>query len=227
MTQRLILFDIDGTLLRAQNSGRLSTRAAMLDVFGTEANIMAHQFGGKTDWFTLAELLTEHGYTAEMIGQQMNVYETALARHLETIILEHSTTAFPGALTAVNAFRQQPDSVVMGIVTGNCSTTAPIKLRAAGYDTAWFPVGAYGSEALERDDLPALALERAVQHTGWSLRPEQVIVVGDTPADIACARALGAVAVAVTTGYSSREALADADMILDDLAALPGIIATL
>ena len=114
----------------------------------------------------------------------------------------------------------------MGILTGNVSTTAPIKLRAAGYDPDWFPVGAYGSERMERDDLPALAVERAEKIIGRRIAPEQVVIIGDTPADVSCARALGAVAVAVLTGFSSRDELAatQPDYLLDDLSQFFGAV---
>jgi phosphoglycolate phosphatase-like HAD superfamily hydrolase len=117
-------------------------------------------------------------------------------------------------------------SPTMGILTGNVSTTAPIKLRAAGFDPEWFPVGAYGSERMERDDLPALAVERAEKILGRRIAPGQVVIVGDTPQDVSCARALGAVAVAVLTGFSSREELAatQPDYLLDDLSQFFGTV---
>lgn len=215
---QLILFDIDGTLLRTKGPGRESTRAAMLEVFGSCGSLDSHIFGGKTDWQTLVELLAEAGVTSDHIEQQMSVYEVALARHLTRIINDYPALPCPGALDVVHTLRQH-DDVLIGIVTGNASTTAPIKLRAAGFDPDWFPVGAYGSEAMNRDHLPAIALERALRHTGQTIMPEDVIVIGDTPADIACARALGAVAVAVQTGSSSRDELlaAKPDHLLEDL----------
>lgn len=213
----LILFDIDGTLLWPKGAGRESTRRAMLEVFGTEAAINNHHFGGKTDWFTLHELLSEQGYTEERIGQMMPVYQQAIARHLTQIIGDFPVQACPGAVALVAELRQR--GLLLGVLTGNVSATAPIKLRAGGFDPAWFPIGAYGSEAADRNLLPFLALERARQQLQRPVAPEQVVIVGDTPADVACARALGAVAVAVLTGFSSREALTDAapDYLLDDL----------
>src|SRR5262249_51871990 len=94
-----------------------------------------------------------------------------------------------------------------------------IKLRAAGFDPAWFPVGAYGHEARERDLLPAMAMARASDHYGYPFTPGDVIVVGDTLADIDCARALGAMAVVVGTGFEANEDLiaAKPDYFLNDL----------
>lgn len=214
----LILFDIDGTLLHTQGAGRESTRDAMLDVFGTASTIETHTFGGKTDWYTLIELLTDHGFDADSIKARMPQYEQQIALHLARTIAHRHAEPKPGAMHAVQALRQRED-VLLGVVTGNVSTTAPIKLQAAGFDPAWFPVGAYGSEAIERDDLPPLALQRAIAYSGWNLTPSDVVIIGDTVADIQCARALGARVIAVSTGHSTVEALQAAapDVLLPDL----------
>lgn len=217
----LILFDIDGTLLHTQSAGRDSTREAMLEIYGTISTIERHQFGGKTDWQTLIELLSDHGFDEAEIGRRMPLYEPIVAQHLERIIATRNSHATPGALEVVEELRKRED-VLLGIVTGNVASTAPIKLRAAGFDPAWFVVGAYGSEAVYRDALPPLALQRAIDHAGRHIDPGEVVVVGDTLADVQCARAVGAVAVAVCTGFASREDLiaAQPDYLLDDLTTL-------
>lgn len=219
--KRLILYDIDGTLLTTQQAGRAATKAAMLEVFGTASTVDTCVFGGKTDWQVLVELLTDHGHTPQSIGEMMPAFEEAAARHLADVILTREARALPGALEAVQTTRHMPDTVI-GLVTGNCQLTAPIKLHAAGFDAAWFAVGAYGSESMFRNDLPAMALKRAITHSKWEIAPQDVIVIGDTPADIECARALGAVAVAVKTGHATAESLiaAQPDFLLDDLTML-------
>lgn len=211
----LILFDIDGTLVWTKGAGRASTRLAMLEIFGTADGVDTHEFGGKTDWRTLLDLLGDHAH--DDIRTAMTRYEESISRHLTSVTPDFPIQPVTAALETVAELRRR--DALMGIVTGNVSTTAPIKLQAAGFDPAWFAVGAYGSEALERDDLPALAIERASRLSGRKIAPETVLVVGDTPADIACARACGAVAVAVLTGYSPREALeaAQPDFLLEDL----------
>lgn len=216
--QRLILFDIDGTLLWTNGAGRESTRLALLEVFGTEAGINDHVFGGKTDWYTLVELLGAQGYTPEAIERLLPTYHEAMARNLASIIDQYDVQACPGARALVEALHQRGD-VMMGIVTGNVKDAAAVKLRAAGYDPAWFPIGAYGHEAFERDHLPPIALRRAIEHYGFDVHPRDVIVIGDTPADVSCARALGAVAVAVGTGFCERAELVacNPDHLLDDL----------
>jgi len=211
---RLILFDIDGTLVWTRGAGREATRRAMIEVFGTCGALDGHKFGGKTDWQTLIELLAEIGE----IEPHMPAYNAAMERQLTAIIDQYDVQPCPGALDLIEALRQRED-VALGLVTGNVSGTAPIKLRAAGFDPTWFPVGAYGSEALERDKLPALALARACEHYRCPFTPQQVIVVGDTPADVSSARALGALAVAVQTGFTTADELAAArpDYLLRDL----------
>lgn len=216
--ERLILFDIDCTLLQAKGAGREATRLAMQEVFGTASRLDGHYFGGKTDWQTLVELLEEHHYDEARIGEVMHHYEEAMGRHMAAVIGRYRVEACPGALELVERLRARPD-MLLGVVTGNVSTAAPVKLRAAGFDPDWFPVGAFGNEAANRDHLPPLALKRAVRHYGRPIEPWQVIVIGDTPSDVACARALGAVAVAVATGPCPADELiaAQPDFMLADL----------
>lgn len=214
----LILFDIDCTLLLTRGAGREANGRAMTEIFGTCGALAAHKFGGKTDWQTLIELLESEGVTHAEIERKMPAYSESMARHLAAIIDQYPVNAMPGALELVEALRER-DDVALGIVTGNVPGAAEVKLRAAGFDPAWFPVGAFGSEAINRDNLPALAIARASAHYHYAFTPDEVIVVGDTPADIACARAVGATAVAVQTGFCEPGELeaAGADYLLRDL----------
>ena len=110
--------------------------------------------------------------------------------------------------------------------TGNSHASAPVKLRAARIDPAWFPIGAYGDEAPQRDRLAQLALKRASEWRGQEFARERVFVIGDTPADIACARAIQARAIAITTGYSPREDLvaAQPDVLVDSFHELGALL---
>jgi phosphoglycolate phosphatase-like HAD superfamily hydrolase len=224
-TQRLLLFDIDGTLVLTRGAGRASTQAAMLEVFGTVGALDSYNFDGKTDWLIVTDLLTAEGFTSAEVAARLPAYQQAMRRHLERVIGTFNVEACRGALEAVRVLRRH-NHLLMGLVTGNVAATAPIKLRAAGFDPAWFPVGAYGSEAISRDDLPPLALERAMRHWNCALLPQQVVVIGDTATDVACARALGAVAVAVRTGFASEEELraSQPDYLLDDLKQLAHLL---
>jgi len=222
----LLLFDIDGTLLRTRGAGREATRLALLEVFGTAGAVATHHFSGKTDWFTLVELLEGEGFTHDQIVERMAVYDEAVGRHTGTIIGGYEVESCPGAPETIAALRPRRD-LLLGLVTGNARQSAPHKLRAAGFDPAWFPVGAFGTEAHQRDDLTPLALQRAVDHLGAT--PAPVIVIGDTPMDVACARAIGAIAVVVETGFATRdELIASApDHLLPDLTGFVALLDSL
>lgn len=199
--------------------GRAATRLAMLEVFKTDLGLENHYFGGKTDWRTLLELLPPQGFSESSIRELMPAYEQAAAFHMNRIIVDYPVEQCPGAHALVTELRRRGQPL-QGLVTGNTASIAPIKLRAADFDPTWFVVAAYGSESPDRNELPPLAIARAEQLTGRKIAPEQVIVIGDTTADIACARASGAIAVAVKTGYATnpRELEeAQPDYLLDDL----------
>jgi phosphoglycolate phosphatase len=216
VNRKLFLFDIDGTLVWTRGAGREATRHAMIEVFGTCAALDTHNFGGKTDWQTLTELL---GMTEAELQPHMSVYSEVMGRHMARVIGDFQVAPCPGGLELIGALRAR-DDVVLGIVTGNVPHAAPVKLSAAGYDPAHFVVAAYGSERMLRDHLPALAVERAEHLTGHHFAPRDVWVIGDTAADVSCARAINAVMVGVKTGYgdSPQEiAAAQPDYLLNDL----------
>ena len=215
---KLILFDIDGTLLISRGIGRAAKRRAMLECFGTTGELDAFTFGGKTDWGILAELLAPQGYSTADIGSRILDYEAVMARHMQAIRGQHSAQPLPHALALVHELRQR-DSTLIGIVTGNTSKTAMIKLEMAGFSPGWFPIGAYGQESPHRDELTKLAKSRAEAHLGQALKGSDIIVIGDTPADIQAARAIDAIAVGLHTGFADRDSLARSqpDFLLDDL----------
>jgi phosphoglycolate phosphatase len=218
MIRKLLLFDIDGTLLHAKGATREAKALAMEEVFGTAAVVRTHSFGGKTDWQILREVLEPHGVTGLQIGQMMPHFERIFGEKLKEIIANFDVEALAGTKELVAALHHRPDTM-LGLVTGNTSHTAPIKLKAAGFDPAQFLVGAYGSEADDRNDLPQLALDRAIAHARHSIAKSDVIVIGDTVADVRAARAIEGVAVAVRTGFEDPQALIDSkpDYLLNDL----------
>ena len=222
---KLVLFDIDGTLLISRGIGRQAKRQAMLECFGVTGDLDNHHFGGKTDWRIIAELLAPFGMTSDEVGRAMPAYETIMARHMRAIRGDYKADAIPGAMELVAALREREDAL-LGLVTGNTSKTAAIKLEMAAYDPAWFPVGAFGNEAAERADLTRLALRRARDRSGRAISGSDVIVIGDTPEDIQAARAIDAIAVAVCTGYVPRDRLlrSEPDFLLPDLSGFLDLI---
>ncbi|MEM9953418.1 MAG: HAD hydrolase-like protein [Chloroflexota bacterium] len=218
MIRKLLLFDIDGTLLHSKGASREAKALAMEEVFGTAGNVRTHSFGGKTDWQILREVLEPHGVTALQIGQKMPTFERIFANNMARIIGNFDVQALAGSKDLL-AYLNQRDDIMLGIVTGNTSLTAPIKLKAAGFDPAMFVIGAYGSEADDRDELPKLALDRAIAKARQEIAPADVMIIGDTVNDVACARALGAQVVTVFTGFEDKQKLIDSkpDIMLDDL----------
>ena len=218
MVTRLVLFDIDGTLLMSNGIGREAKRRAMLEYYGEVGNLDNHVFGGKTDWGTLVELLEPFGKSADDIGRDLPLFEDIMARHMDDLRQQYRADAIPHAMELVNVLRERDDTII-GLVTGNLSKTARIKLEMAGYAPSWFAVGAYGSESPDRNQLPRLAIARAQALSGQAFTGQQVIVVGDTAADIHAARAVSATSVAVCTGFVHRDKLIcqDPDFLLADL----------
>lgn len=218
MIRKLLLFDIDGTLLHSKGASREAKAEAMEAVFGTAGTVRTHSFGGKTDWQILREVLEPHGITGLQIGQKMPLFERTFAANMARIIGNFDVQTLPGAKELVTYLHQR-DDILLGIVTGNTSQTAPIKLKAAGYDPTMFVVGAFGSEADDRNELPRLALDRAIGYTRHEIAVRDVIIIGDTVMDVLAARAIGAVAVSVFTGFEDRDKLiaAKPDYLLNDL----------
>lgn len=215
---KLLLFDIDGTLMISKGAGRLATKRAMQEVFGTLGQIDAVGFGGLTDWQIVAQALASEGFSLADIGARMDVYAQALARHLAEVLPLHEVYALPGALALVAECVRRPDLIV-GLVTGNTALSAPVKLRAGGFNPSDFVVAAYGSEAHDRNQLPFLALERAKRLSGRHILASDVLIIGDTLADLRCGRALGARCVIVLTGFEDPDALRQAqpDVLIPDL----------
>ncbi|MGB1288693.1 MAG: HAD family hydrolase [Aggregatilineales bacterium] len=225
MIRKLVLLDIDGTLLHGGGIGRAAKAVAMKDVFGTDGGVETHPFGGKTDWQILNETLIGAGISAATIQAKLGAYQEQFAKHMAAMIDDFPVAACPGAHDLVNTLHAD-EGILMGIVTGNTSLTAPIKLRAGGFDPAWFPIGAYGNEADNRPALPRLAWDRAQTYANQTIAAQDVIVVGDTALDTEAGRAMNAVNVLVKTGYESLEKLqaAQPDYLLDDLTTFLDIV---
>jgi phosphoglycolate phosphatase-like HAD superfamily hydrolase len=124
MIRKLLLFDIDGTLLNSKGASREAKALAMEEVFGTAGTVRTHSFGGKTDWQILREVLEPHGVTGLQIGQKMPRFERVFADNMAKIIPNFEVTALPGSQELL-AYLAQRDDIMLGLVTGNTSQTAP------------------------------------------------------------------------------------------------------
>jgi len=206
--RRLVLFDIDGTLLRADGAGKNAVREALLEVFGTTGPIGGYTFAGRTDPQIVRELMTRAGLPEERIAAGMQeLFDRYLAR-LRRDILTSRVEPLPGVPQLLDHVESAGGEVVLGLLTGNLEEGARLKLDAAGLRFHRFRVGAYGSDHAHRPELPAIAIQRARAATGLDYRGKEVVVIGDTPYDIECGRHLGVRTVAVATGRHSMDELA-------------------
>jgi phosphoglycolate phosphatase-like HAD superfamily hydrolase len=225
---RLILFDIDGTLLTAGGAPRRAFRRALIEHFGTDGDESRMDFSGKTDPQIVYELMGEVGFDDDRIEQRIAaLFEHYLEGLERELVGEAGHRLHAGAAEVVASLANDP-RVVLGLVTGNVERGARLKLER--FDL-WrrFAVGAFGSDDRDRDRLPRIAMERAGRLTGRSFTGSDTVVVGDTPADVQCARAVGALAVAVATGRPTREDLEASrpDVLLDSLEEWPDVLGRL
>lgn len=204
---KLVLFDIDGTILWSDGAGRRAMTAALTHVFGG-AGPTDYRYDGKTDPQIVRDLMLADGHAEDSIDARMaplvDRYLAGLESELSSGLRAH---LFDGVSELLDALEAR-DDIVLGLLTGNLRAGAALKLRSAGIDMARFRVGAFGSDHHHRPALPAIAQRRAREELGLEIPGEAMIVIGDTPADIECGRAIGARAVGVATGRYTVEELA-------------------
>ena len=199
---RLILFDIDGTLIYAHGAGHRSLVGAMQAVFGTSGPHEAYDWRGKTDPQIVSELMRSAGVSRESLEAHLNECFEVYVHSLETLLSNgHPVDVLPGIEPLVRGLAARTD-ILVGLLTGNVEPGALAKLRPTGL-LPLFRLGAYGSDDANRRRLPAIARERARALTGLDIAFSDTLVIGDTPLDVDCARACGAKAVAVATGQHS------------------------
>ncbi len=206
---KLVLFDIDGTILLTAGAGRRAIVAAISEDVGHTAALHRVRFDGKTDPQIVTELLEAAGHPGP---HQPARVEALCSRYLDLLQVElqqpaNKTTVMPGVHPLLDRLEQE--GVVLGLLTGNVARGAALKLRSAGLEPERFRVGAYGSDSAHRPDLAPIAARRAEPYFGRVPSGADVIIIGDTPADIACGECIDARAVAVATGaYSLADLMA-------------------
>lgn len=213
--RRLLLFDIDGTLVSG-GPAKEAFQVALVDAFGTTGPIDALPFAGKTDPQIARELLLHAGLSDADVDRGLPALYVRYLEELESRLPTRPMAVLPGVLELVEALAARVD-VALGLVTGNIAGGARLKLSGPGLHHH-FVIGAYGSDSEERNDLPALALRRARERWGVDFDPRDVLVIGDTPRDVECGRAHGLTTVGVATGGYDEAALtgAGADHVLLD-----------
>ena len=196
---RLVLFDLDGTLLWTNGAGRRAIHRALVDVLGTPGPIEGFRFDGRTDGEIVRLLAEGAGIAADagLVGTVLDRYVGFLTDELAKPT--QRTTVYPGVLQLLAQLEYRRDCV-MGLLTGNVRDGARLKLASGGIDIARFRVGAFGSDSAHRPDLPAVAQRRAREELGFDLAGRDLVIVGDTPSDVTCGDGIGARAIGVATG---------------------------
>ena len=207
---KLLLFDIDGTLLGTDGAGRRAIHRALVDR-GAPGVVPGYRLDGKTDPQIVRELLAVGGHPDP---EDRALVEAICTEYVAYLAEELTRTggqarAMPGipALLEALAPREARGDVMVGLLTGNVVDGARLKLRAAGFAPDRFAVGAFGLDGTHRPDLPPVALARASARLGRPVLGSETWIIGDTPADVACGRPVGARALAVATGSYRVEEL--------------------
>ncbi len=198
---KLVLFDIDGTLLWTDGAGRSAIRTALLAEMGSTGPIEGFRFDGKTDPQIVHELLRAFGNPHAESGAHVQAVCDRYVEMLEGELASGKRVphVFPGVWELLDLIERRDDAV-LGLLTGNIAAGARLKLASVGMEFDRFRVGAFGSDAAERGELPAIAAARAAELVGEISTGEEIVIIGDTPADVTCGAEVGARAIAVATG---------------------------
>jgi len=222
ITMHLLLFDIDGTLVRTNGSTRTAVEQALSDLVGRQLHTDDVRFSGKTDLQIMAEVFHANNVEASetLVRDALDVYVSVAHPSMTS----SDVTVLPGVRDLLEHLRERSD-VCLGLVTGNVEPMAYRKLDVVDLGE-YFSFGAFGCDDADRNRLPPLAIDRAHDHTGLRFEQTNVTVIGDTRRDIECSRATGARAVAVCTGHYARQDLSphEPDALLEDLASMRDVL---
>jgi phosphoglycolate phosphatase-like HAD superfamily hydrolase len=214
---KLVLFDIDGTLVDSGKQPRRAFAEALLEVYGEAGDVYTYEFSGKTDPRIMLDLLMGAGRSRDEVVAWLHAARDAYLDRLDAILERDRMRLLPGLPELLDALASR-DDIALGLLTGNFERGARIKL--ARFDlNRYFPFGSFGDDRFDRDELPPVALEQAQAVLGRRFEPADAVIVGDSLLDVSCAQAHGLKCLAVATGWTSAEKLAAAgpDWLVDDL----------
>jgi phosphoglycolate phosphatase len=230
---RILLWDIDGTLIRSARTDAFKdyTIPVLEHVFGTAGKLSEMRVSGMTDLQIVIEALRHEGFTHEHIRERIDLLRTRYIDEMKKVTSngEPFFHLLPGVVETLEAVDAHP-RYQSALLTGNIEPAAHLKMELVGLSKYFTLPGAFGDESHNRRDLPALAADRIRKKLGIDLSPSQFIVIGDTPNDIDCAHHFGARALAVNTGrFYSRDDLLkhNPDALLADLSDTHEVLETL
>ena len=225
MEKKLLLFDIDGTLITSGGAGEHALRLGIRDRFGIDEDMRGIEIAGRTDSGIARQFFAKHSLPAT--PENTSAFFEGYLHHLPRLLLEKNGRVLPGIVPLLDALRTRAD-MVLALLTGNLERGAELKLTHYGvWD--YFEFGAYADDHHDRNELGHFARARAQERHGIAFPPERIYVLGDTPHDITCARAIGAKAVAIATGQFTHAQLAEhaPDFLFDDLGDVAAVLAAL
>jgi phosphoglycolate phosphatase len=223
-SSRLILFDIDSTLINSGGAGVAALKLASKKRFGVEDDLSGIEIAGRTDSGIVRQILLKH--ETEPTGEELRRFFDTYIQFLSGQLPTRQGHVLPGIVQLLEHIASGPHT--LGLLTGNLARGAQLKLEHYGL-WKYFGFGAFADDHHDRNELGSVACARALKHTGWQFAPAFIDVVGDTEHDVACGKAIGARTVAVATGSRSRETLAksEPDFLFDDFSQTNDIIAKL
>ena len=212
---KLLLFDIDGTLVKPIGSGRAHIEYVLTNLCDKPISTEGVSFSGRTDPQILGETLQLAGFGPTQISDLLPV---ALARYSDHATYASNEVHPSNGVCALLEHLRTIETVQLALLTGNVRLTAYRKLAAARMDHL-FPFGAFGCDHADRNRLPAIAAARALEYCGKVIPGHEIVIIGDSVHDITCGLEIGALSVAVATGYTSYQDLrsANPDVLLRDL----------
>ncbi|HXI14497.1 MAG TPA: HAD hydrolase-like protein [Thermoanaerobaculia bacterium] len=203
---RLVLFDIDGTLISDNGAARDAYGKALIEVYKFSGPLTPYDFSGLTDGQITHMVLGEAGFAAEEIDERLDALWTQYLHGLAENVSEERIKVLAGVEELLERLTGMPE-LTLGLVTGNIERGARIKLAPTSL-SRYFAFGAFGSDSRDRLQLPPIAIERASRLSGRSYSGRDVVIIGDSIFDIRCGVPHGATTIGVTTGRTSRETLA-------------------
>lgn len=216
--KRLVLFDIDETMIQSSGAGRRALERAFIDVFGREILFNGHSLSGKTDPQIISEILQLHDFSPAEIEQRLPEILEVYIGHLDREVVQAMEYRVHDGVVELLDELSARDDVSIGLLTGNIEPGARIKLKRFDLNR-YFTFGAFGCDSSNRMDLPAVAHNRARTQLSVEFSPEQIVIIGDARNDVLCAKGYGARSIAVCTGKTPRQELValEPDYIFDTL----------
>ena len=202
---RLVLFDIDGTLITDGGASRKAFGEALAEIYGYDDDLGRYDFSGRTDPQIARMVLRDAGRTDEEIDTRSDALWSSYLARLERNLAGATVSALPGMPELVEALAGR-DDVILALLTGNIEPGARLKLSPPALNR-YFPFGAFGSDSADRNALPPIAIARAAEHGRHRFTAADTVIIGDSIYDVRCGAPYGATTVAIASGKTSAELL--------------------